>query len=113
MPTKTPQALPASEAKKHFGEVLNRCVFGNEPVFIKRHDKTIAVVISFEEWKKHHSEQTEEEDCQNNPLYQKIMKLKKDIAEYQRKNPQPKGPTNEEIIKQAREERTKKVLGEF
>lgn len=51
--------LPASEVKVHFGEVLNRVVYGKQPVIVTKHNKAVAVIVDMEEWQKHKQKKTE------------------------------------------------------
>lgn len=53
------QQLPASEVKVHFGEVLNRVVYGKQPVIVTKHNKAVAIIVDMKEWQKHSCKKTE------------------------------------------------------
>ena len=106
-----PKAIPASEAKLKFGEMLNKCAYGKEPIVIKRHDKPIAVLINFEEWKKSTEKQnTEKQESEKSPLYYELIQLHRDMAAYRKKHGIKITKTTEQLLKESREERTKKLM---
>ena len=90
-----PRKTTASAAKLHFGELLNRCVYGGEEVIITKHDKPVAVIVRIEDWQKKqapsvkkttpkHLRETPYENLP--PVLQKIRDLRKHTLEYQKKN---------------------------
>jgi prevent-host-death family protein len=40
----------ATEAKLHFGEILNRAVYAEQPTIVTRHGKPVAIIASIKEW---------------------------------------------------------------
>lgn len=105
------KAIAASEAKLHFGEILNQCAYGKEPVVIKRHDKPIAVLVNFEEWKKtKDSSLAKTKKQKRSPLFYELKQLHRDMAAYRKKHGIKITKTTEELVKEGREERTKKLM---
>lgn len=44
-------SLPASEARDHFGEILNRVAYGHERVVVERRGKDLAALVSMRDLK--------------------------------------------------------------
>ena len=98
-----PTGIASTEAKIHFGEILNKCVYGGGPVVIKRHDKPVAVLVSFDDWKQKTDEQSQEEPA----LIKEIRAIRESIAQYQRKNKIKPGKSAVELVRELRDESLK------
>lgn len=103
MKSQPTKAVTASEAKVHFGEILNTCVYGNTPITITKHDKPVAVLVKIEDWK---AKNTPDKNSgkEIHPIVKRVQELRKSIREYQRKNPPKQKNSDVEICRMARKE---------
>ena len=103
MKTLSEKNVTASEAKLHFGELLNRCVYGSEPIVITKHDKPVAVLVKMAEWKTK-STTKKEEDEDVHPLHKRILESKVEYKKWAAKHNIKPGPNAVELTRMGRAE---------
>lgn len=103
MKPQSTKTVPASEAKVHFGEILNTCVYGNTPITITKHDKPVAVLVKIEDWQAKNKSNDNDDD--NVPeLHKRVMAMKKEGQEFLKKYPPKKRCDAVEIARMGRRE---------
>lgn len=74
----------ATEAKLHFGEILNRAVYGDKVTIVTRHGKPVAVVANIKQWNEKSPKKIKED--KDVPQWLKKMRLlQKKIAARRKK----------------------------
>ena len=97
--------LPASEVKLHFGEILNQCIYQKKAVFIKKHEKPVAVIVSLEEWEEKVGKQS---SLQTNPLIKEFEEFWEQTKPSYKKKLAAVNSVN--LIRKLRDERSKKLM---
>ncbi len=93
--------VKATEAKLHFGEMLNECLYGDKEVIIEKHDKPVAVMVSLKKW---HNKQAGPQN-QEPSLWNEIQTLRESVKKYQAKRKIKSKKTAVDYIRQLRDER--------
>ncbi|OGQ33026.1 MAG: hypothetical protein A3I75_05170 [Deltaproteobacteria bacterium RIFCSPLOWO2_02_FULL_50_16] len=99
----TAPTITASEAKLHFGEILHRCVYERTPVTISKHNRPMAVLVSYEQW------ETDEEARKPHPLIQKIEAMQRAYQKKKRKKPHGGTTSVVSLLRELRDEREKSL----
>ncbi len=89
--------VKASEAKLHFGEMLNECLYGGKEVIIEKHAKPVAVMVSIKKWQEKQSGETIP------PLWLEIEKIKESIKKKQIKHKIKTKKTAVDYVRQIRD----------
>lgn len=74
--------LNATEAKLHFGEVLNRAVYAEQPTIVTRHGKPVAIIASIKEWENRSEKNNEKK---NEPFWMKKTRMLHKMIDERRK----------------------------
>lgn len=96
----------ASEAKLHFGEFLNQCLYADKEVIIRKHDKPVAVLVSLEKWGKRGK--PAKEKSKEHPLWLELQRIRASIRKHQKKMGVKDTQSSVELIRELRDEREAK-----
>lgn len=102
MSLEAPQRMvTASEAKLHFGDVLDHCVYGKKNIIIQKHGKPVAVMVEYHSF---NSQKPEGNVVAETSLVAKMGKISKRVAGYKTSK---KPVSAVDIVKTIRNERDK------
>lgn len=102
------KTITASKAKLHFGEILNQCVYGKQEIIVTKHNKSLAVIIPFEQWQE--KKKKEESDDDIPELHKKVLLMREDIKKRIAKGEiKPPKYTSVELCRMVREENDKRL----
>lgn len=97
----TLQTVTASEAKLHFGDVLDHCVYGKKNIIIHKHGKPVAVMVEYHSF---NSQKSEGKTIDETSLVTKMGKIANRVAGYKTSKKQVSAV---DIVKTIRNERDK------
>lgn len=97
-------SVSASEAKLHFGDYLSQCIYGRNLVYITKHDKEVAVLVSIQDWEG-------EEPSHAGPMpHPFLKKMRKARADYLAKGGKAgNGSSAAALVRQLRDERAEEL----